>query len=98
MEHAPDCRFDPAVFPFASNRLSPFDSQNTFLTREVLKDYFLFPFFGRMDDIWASYYVGAKAYKVIYNKPSVVQERNVHDLTVDMVSEFLGYEKNLQLV
>ncbi len=31
MEHAPECDFDPAAFPIASNRLSPFNSQNTFL-------------------------------------------------------------------
>ena len=39
---------------------------------------------GRMDDIWASYYVQAKGFKVLYNKPSVYQDRNVHGLTKDM--------------
>ena len=29
----------------------------------MIKDYFLYPHVGRMDDIWASYYVQAKAMK-----------------------------------
>ena len=60
MEHAPECRFDADCFPLAANRMSPFNSQNTFLTRGCLRDYFLFPHVGRMDDIWASYYLQAK--------------------------------------
>jgi hypothetical protein len=98
MEHAPDCKFDPSCFPIAANKLAPFNSQNTFLTRNVLKDYFLFPHVGRMDDIWASYYVQAKGYKVVYGKASVYQDRNVHDLTKDMKNEYLGYEHNLNIV
>jgi hypothetical protein len=54
MEHAPECDFDSAAFPIASNKLSPFNSQNTFLAGDVLGDYFLYPHIGRMDDIWAS--------------------------------------------
>ena len=57
MEYAPECKFDNNYFPFSSNKFSPFNSQNTFLSKKVLKDYFLFPHIGRMDDIWASYYV-----------------------------------------
>ena len=51
-----------------------------------------------MDDIWASYYVEAKGFKVLYNKPSVYQQRNVHDLTKDMKKEYIGYENNLNLI
>lgn len=98
MEHAPECKFSSKPFPISSNKFSPFNSQNTFLTRNVLKDYFLFPFVGRMDDIWAGYYVQAKGYKVLYQKASVYQARNVHDLTKDMVAEYLGYENNLKMI
>jgi hypothetical protein len=98
MEHAPECRFKKEFFPMAANRFSPFNSQNTFMTREVLKNYFLFPYVGRMDDIWASYYVQAKGFKVVYNAASVYQQRNVHDLTRDMKQEYLGYENNLKIV
>jgi hypothetical protein len=98
MEHAPECDFDPSFFPIASNKLSPFNSQNTFLSSKWLKDYFLFPHVGRMDDIWAAYYIEAKGAKVIYNKASVYQKRNVHDLVRDMRQEYLGYEYNLPIV
>ncbi|MFZ0961347.1 MAG: hypothetical protein WAO35_10630 [Terriglobia bacterium] len=98
MEHAPECDFDPKYFPLASNRISPFNSQNTFLLRKVLPHYFMFPHIGRMDDIWASYYVQAKGCQVAYGKASVYQARNEHDYVVDMRQEYLGYEHNLKLI
>ena len=98
MEHAPQCKFDPACFPLAGSGLCPCNSQNTFLSARWLRDYFLFPHIGRMDDIWASYYVQAKGAVVVYGKPSVFQDRNVHDPIRDMRQEYLGYEHNLALV
>lgn len=98
MEHAPECKFDDTYFPLAANRLAPFNSQNTFIAGKCLKNYFLFPHIGRMDDIWASYYLQALGHAVVYNKASVYQERNVHDLVRDMQQEYLGYEHNLALV
>jgi len=98
LQYAPECNFDPSRFPMAANKIGPFSSQNTFLRREVLQDYFVFPHVGRMDDIWAGYYVQAKGFKVVYNKPSVHQDRNRHDLICDMRGEYIGYENNLKLV
>ena len=99
MEHAPECTFDSKYFPLSSNRMSPFNSQNTFLAREVLSDYFLFPHVGRMEDIWASYYYQAKTgHRPVYGRPSVYQKRNEHDLTKDLHDEVIGYENNLKLV
>jgi hypothetical protein len=98
MEHHPNCNFKDKYFPFASNKISPFNSQNTFISKNVLPHYFLFPHIGRMDDIWASYYVLSKGFKVVYNKASVFQKRNTHDLTQDMLKEFIGYENNLKLI
>jgi hypothetical protein len=98
MEHAPECKFDPACFPIAGSAISPFNSQNTFLLGDVLEDYFLYPHVGRMDDIWAAYYVQAKGRKVVYGAASVFQARNVHDLVKDMKQEYVGYENNLTLV
>ena len=98
MEHRPECNFDPTYFPLAANRWGPFNSQNTFLSRSVLKDYFLFPHIGRMDDIWASYYVQSLGHHVVYGRPSVYQQRNEHDLVVDMKAEYIGYENNLNLI
>jgi hypothetical protein len=98
MEHAPECDFDPKAFPIASNRFSPFNSQNTFLAGGMLKDYFLYPHVGRMDDIWAAYYVQAMGYRVAYGQASVYQDRNIHDPVHDMKQEYLGYENNLAIV
>ena len=51
-----------------------------------------------MDDIWASYYVESLGFKVVYNQPSVYQDRNEHDLTIDFKKEVIGYENNVQLL
>ena len=98
IEHAPICEFEINNFPFTSFQFSPFNSQNTFLSKKVLKDYFMFPHIGRMDDIWASYYVESLDYKVVYGKPTVYQERNDHNLINDMKKEYIGYENNLELL
>ena len=98
MEHQPNCKFNNKFFPFTSSKVSPFNSQNTFISKKVSPYYFLFPHIGRMDDIWASYYVLSKGFRVVYNKASVFQKRNEHDLTKDMLKEFIGYENNLNLI
>ncbi len=98
MEHAPECTFNSKYFPMASNKIAPFNSQNTFISKNILKNYFLFPHIGRMDDIWAAYYVQSKGANVIFCEPSVYQSSNPHDLTKDMKLEYLGYENNLEIV
>ncbi len=98
MQFAPDCSFDDEMFPLSSNAITPFDSQNTFLTSSWLEHYFLFPGVGRMDDIWAAYYLQGKGASVVFGKASVVQERNPHDPITDMKLEYAGYEHNLEIV
>ena len=98
MEHAPECRFDPACFPMAADKPGPFSTQNTFLSAAWLRDYFVFPHVGRMDDIWAAFYLQGKGCRVVWNKASVYQRRNLHDPVRDMKDEYLGYESNLPLV
>ena len=95
----PICKFKKKIFPFFSDKISIFNSQNTILSREVFKDYFLFPHVGRMDDIWASFYLTSKKkYKVIYNEPTVFQKRNKHDLMKDFKQEEIGYYNNLKVI
>jgi hypothetical protein len=96
--YAPSCTFDPAPFPICGTAMSPFNSQNTFFTRDAMKDFFLFPFVGRMDDIWGSFYAQAKGHRVVYNRPTVFQERNVHTHLVDFDKEILGYKENSKLM
>ena len=96
--YAPECKFKKKYFPFYSKKISPFNSQNTLIKRDVIKDYFLFPHVGRMDDIWASYYVTSKKYKVIYGEPTVYQKRNIHNYLTDFNNEIVGYKNNLKLI
>lgn len=97
LEHAPRCSFKSYSFPIASSKPSPFNCQNTFMLREVLKDYFFYPKIGRQDDIWASYYAQAKGHCAVYGKPSVYHDRGLRDLIKDMQNEYLGYESNLKI-
>ena len=50
-----------------------------------------------MDDIWASYYITAKKYQVIYAEPTVFQKRNKHNYLTDFNLELLGYKNNIKL-
>ncbi len=84
---------------YAGVKPGPFNSQNTFLHRDVMLDYFLFPHIGRMDDIWASYVVQAKFPNcVAYGLASVYQERNPHDLSKDLANELIGTLHTPELV
>ena len=98
MIYKPECKFKKKYFPFFSDKISPFNSQNTLISRKMVKDYFLFPHIGRMDDIWASFYVTSKKYKVVYNESTVYQARNVHNLIKDFKDETIGYENSLKLI
>ncbi len=98
MIHRPECKFEKKFFPFFTDQVTPFNSQNTIINRKVFKDYFLFPHIGRMDDIWASFYVTSKKYKTVYVEPTVYQQRNVHDLLKDFKQEIIGYVNSSKLV
>lgn len=73
---------------------SPFNSQNTALMRDVLPAYFLSPFVGRYDDIWASYVINRIAGHfgdvISFGTPLVRQQRNPHDLWRDLDAERNG--------
>ncbi len=98
LEHGPNADFSPDVFPFTSRAISPFNSQNTFLSRAALEHYFVLPGVGRMDDIWAAFHLQSQGFKVAYGAPSVYQDRNAHDLTQNLTDEVLGYQQNAAMV
>jgi hypothetical protein len=92
-----DCQFTHERF--AGTAPGPFNSQNTFLHRDVFPTYFMFPHVGRMDDIWASYIVQKRfPDSVVYGSASVYQERNDHDLSKDLEAEMLGNRHTLDFV
>ncbi len=97
--HRPEVTYDEITRPFCSNRISPFNSQNTFLAREVIPFYVVFPHVGRMDDIWGSYFVQTLfPDSLIYNRASVYQDRNEQDLITNLENEIMGYRQTLQRV
>ena len=94
----PCVKFDDITAPYCSNKISPFNSQNTFLAREVIPFYSVLPHVGRMDDIWGSYIL-QKFFpnSLVYNKATVYQDRNVQDLITNLEKEILGYRKTLDI-
>jgi hypothetical protein len=85
--------------PFTTKQLSPFNSQNTFIHRSVLKYYSVFPYIGRMDDIWGSYVMQYHSpNSVIYTQSSVYQARNPQDLVKNLENEIIGYRGTLPLL
>ena len=94
----PIVKFNP-FDPFTTKQLTPFNSQNTFLHRDVLKYYSVFPYTGRMDDIWGAYVM--QHYfpnSVIFAKASVYQARNPQDLVKNLENEVIGYRGTLNLI
>lgn len=95
----PIVKYNQIASAYCSNRISPFNSQNTFLSREILPFYAVLPHVGRMDDIWGSY-IAQHFFpnSVVYNKASVYQERNPQDLITNLEKEVLGYRTTLKLI
>ena len=94
----PVCKFDKFK-PFGSNQISPFNSQNTFLHRDVIPYYTVLPHAGRMDDIWGAYIVQHYfPWSVVYNKATVYQDRNEQDLVTNLENEVIGYRNTLKLL
>ncbi len=85
--------------PYCSNKIAPFNSQNTFLSREVIPFYAVIPFIGRMDDIWGSYVLQHFfPNSVIYSPATVYQDRNEQDLVTNLEKEIIGYRNNLKFI
>ena len=86
-------------YPFTTNQLTPFNSQNTFLHRDVLKYYSVLPNIGRMDDIWGAYILQKYfTNSIVFTKASVYQERNPQDLVLNLENEIFGYRNTLRLL
>ena len=92
----------PEIDSITSRKQMPFNSQNTILDRSVIPYYYLLPGLGRFDDIWASYMLQQelkdKIPFVVFDKPTVYQERNIHSIHKDLKAEMYGYENNLKLI
>lgn len=84
---------------FTTFNWAPFNTQNTFLHRSVFPYFSVWPGVGRMDDIWASYYLRKKfPQNIVYSKASVYQERNPQDLVSNLENECIGYRYTLKFI
>jgi len=95
----PLVRYPEITKPYCSNYISPFNSQNTFLSRKVISYYAVLPFVGRMDDIWGGYIL--QHYfpnSLIYNAATVYQDRNKQDLITNLENEVMGYRNTLNFI
>lgn len=81
-------------FALEKGTWSPFNSQNTALTRETIPAYFLSPYVGRYDDIWAAYVLKKISDHldeyIVFGEPLVRQERNPHNYWKDLAKEDMG--------
>lgn len=94
----PIVKFKPFE-PFTTKQFTPFNSQNTFIHASVLKYYSVFPYTGRMDDIWGAYVMQYHfPYSVLFTKASVYQARNPQDLVKNLENEVIGYRGTLNLL
>lgn len=78
--------------PLTTIQYSPFNSQNTFIAREVIPYYMCIPWIGRMDDIWGGYIAEYLLNtRPLYMPATVRQDRNEHSLNKDFQNEVFGY-------
>ena len=78
---------------YTSDSYAPFNSQNTFLAREVLPYYMVLPHVGRMDDIWGGYIAQYLLNtRPVFSPPTVYQDRNDQSIERNFHNEILGYE------
>ena len=101
MEHMHNieyCEFSKEGFPMATNTFSPFNSQNTILSRDAAREYFMMVRTGRMTDIWAAYYNQACGFQSVYTEMDVRHDRHVHNQTKDFKDEILGNIHTLNLL
>lgn len=94
-------RVSPASATLDKGTWCPFNSQATVYDAEVAPLMFMWPGVGRYDDIWASYLARAVmdhlGYYVKYGHPTVHQNRNPHNLLVDLHNELFGYEHTFEI-
>jgi hypothetical protein len=91
-----------ATLALGKNAWSPFNSQNTHWFKEAFPLLYLPSYCSfRMTDIWRSYVAQRIAWEcnwsILYHVPTVVQERNEHNLMKDFEDEIPGYTNNFNI-
>lgn len=83
---------------YSSNQIMPFNSQCTFIHRDILKYYFMLTDVGRHDDILGSYLLQKRMKEngymhsfIVFSASIAIQNRNEHNLFKDLQQEVFGY-------
>ncbi len=77
---------------YTSDKLIPFNSQNTFLARDVLPYYMVLPHVGRVDDIWGGYIAQhLLETRPVFTTPTTYQDRNDQSIKKNLEDEVFGY-------
>lgn len=78
--------------PFTSLNYATFNSQNTFVTRDVLPYYMMLPHIGRSDDIWGGFICQYLTETTpVFCKPSVYHDRNYQPEEKNYMDEIFGH-------
>lgn len=73
-------------------KIGVFNSQNTWLARDIMPYYCAFPHADRMDDIWGGIVLQKlQNISIYYNDVTVLHDRNYHDTFSDLNREIDGY-------
>jgi hypothetical protein len=87
----------PNQLCLAPGTWSPFPAHNLSMKREVVPAYFLSPYVGRYDDIWASYIVSRIATHlgegISFGLPAVVRDSAPGNLARQLEQELVGYRQ-----
>jgi hypothetical protein len=80
------------LVPFSSDQFIPFNSQNTFISRNLIKDYMVLPHVGRADDIWGGYILQyLHSSRPVFNGVTTLQKRNAQSLKKNLEDECFSY-------
>lgn len=86
-------------FPYTSKGITVFNSQNTFIHRDLLP-YYCVVLADRMDDIWGGILLQKQfpTEHVVFQKPSVFQRRNPHNIVNDLERELMGHYETMNII
>ena len=88
--------------PYFCNSFSPINTQNTFIHRSALKDFYAnIPFIGRADDIWAGYiFQWLHPRSTVYCPPTAkhAQERTIQSIVDDLEDEIFMYRNTYKFL
>ena len=95
----PQPQFPPHL-RLSTGAWAPFPVHNLAMRRELIPAYFLSPFVGRYDDIWAGWIITRIAHHlgqcISFGQPCVHRSSRPTDLQIDFEQELVGYRQSIR--